>query len=127
MQRSRRCKCAACRINNLPRSAEHGQGGVALELVHPPAVLVDHSDDDAEELVQQSHDLLRGALDGKLGRADDVDEQHGHLPGLAAQFEIALHCLAGDVHADVPTEHVPHAFALAQPCRHRIEAGLQHA
>ncbi len=55
--------------------AEDAQRGVALELVHQPALGLDHLDHDAEEAVEQAHDLGRRHRQRHRGRADDVDEQ----------------------------------------------------
>ena len=124
-ERARGGERAAGRVVERQRRAEHGQRRVALELVDPAAVVLDDLDDDAEELVEQRDDLLRRALGGHRGRADEVDEQHGDLELLAAELDPALLRGAGDVLADVAAEQVAQLLALAQPVVHPVEAGLQ--
>ena len=90
-------------------------------------MVLDHLDDDAEELVEAGDDLLRRVLGGQLRGADEVDEQHRHLQLLAAQLDPAFHRGARDVLADVAAEQVAQLLALAQPRVHPVEAGLEQA
>ena len=90
-----------------------------------PALVVDDVDDHAEEVVEQLDDLARRPLVGQLGRADQVDEQHGDVELLAAERDAALQRLARDVLADLAAEEVAEALALAQPVDHAVEPGLQ--
>src|SRR3954469_22127730 len=113
-QLARRRQRAARGVVQLQRRPEHTQRRVALELVDPPVMAAHDVDDDAEEPVEQPEDLLRRALGGQRGRADEVDEEHGRLADLAAELDAALERLARDVLADVAAEEVAQALVLAQ-------------
>ena len=106
---------------------EHRQGRIALELVNHALVAVHHLDNDVEEVVQRSDNLLRCVVHGVGGGADDVDEQHRHLALLAAELRDLLQRLLRHLRADVLAEDVAHALPVAQPPHHLVEPGLQHA
>ena len=59
------------------RDAEGGHDGVAGELLHDPAVRRDAVRDVLEERVDAAADDLGIARSDELGRADEVDEEHG--------------------------------------------------
>ena len=103
---------------------EHGQRGVALELVDHALVAVHHLNDDLEEVVQRGHDLLRGVVDGEGGGADHVDEYDGHAAVLPAELRLLLERLLGDLGADVAAEDVSDALALVEAAHHLVEPGL---
>jgi hypothetical protein len=125
-ERPARGQRAPGRIGVRGGRAEHGQRGVALELVDPSGVLLHDVDDDGEEPVQQRHDLLRRAPGGQGGGADEVDEQHRDAADLAPEPDLARRRgRARDVVPDMAAEEVPQPLALVQPGDHRVEAGLQ--
>ena len=79
LTRQRSPKCASTDATMAPRGGdaavgvvrqrlgrtEHAEHPVAEEGLHAPAVLLQHRDDDAEELVQQRHRLARGGAVGE--------------------------------------------------------------
>ena len=112
-------------IGMLDRGTEDGQRRVTLELVDEAAVPVDRVDDDPEEVVEQADDVGGRPGRGQLGRADQVDEQHGHVALLAAEFGAAFERAASDVLADVAAEQVTQPLPLGQVAHHVVETGLQ--
>src|SRR5438270_11917829 len=104
----------------LARRAEHAEGGVPFEFVHPPAVHGHDVYDDAEEAVQRLDDVARLVIGHEGGGADEVDEQHGGVTRLASEREPAPECRAGDLLPDVATEQVAHAVALPEPGDHPV-------
>ncbi len=126
MRRAAR-SAAVAGIVERHRRAEDAQGGVALELVHQPAVALDRLDDGPEEAVEHRDELGRFGLAGQPRRPGDVDEQGDNLAALAAQRDAAGDRLAGDRRADVAAEQVLDPLALAQPLDHVVDAALQHA
>ena len=116
-------------VRAVVRRSEHAQGGVALELVDPAALLLDDLDDEREEAVEQHHHLMRRAAQRQAGRADHVHEDDRHLAQLAAQLDLplALERRLGHLAAHVAAEQIAQALALAQARCHRVEAGLEQA
>ena len=66
-------------------SAEYGEGGVALELVDETFIVVHHSNNLLEEVVERGDNVLGGVVDGEGCGADDVDKQDGDVAVLAAE------------------------------------------
>ena len=66
-------------------SAEYGEGGVALELVDEAFVVVHHSNNLLEEVVEGGDNVLGGVVDGEGCGADDVDKQDGDVAVLTAE------------------------------------------
>ena len=120
-QRGARC------VGMFDRRAEDGQRGVTLEFVDEATVAADGVDDDAEELVEQAHDLGRRTVGGQLRRTDQVDEQHRNVALLAAELGAAFKGAAGDVLADVATEKVTQPLPFGEVANHVVESGLQQA
>ena len=80
----------------------------------------DGVDDHPEELVEQADDLGGRTGRRQLCRADEVDEKHGDVAFLTAEFGAAFQRAAGDVLADVAAEQVAQPLPLgevARPCR----------
>ena len=117
----------AGRVVERHRRPEHREGAVALELVHPAMVLVDHLDGRGEEAVEQRHHLGRWTGRRQLGRCHHVDEQHRGVPCLAPQPARCLERLRGDVGTDVTTEQVARGAAPAPEARSTtaVEPALQ--
>ena len=88
-------------------------------LLTEPALRLDRLDHDAEEAVEQPHDLGRRHRQRHRGRADEVDEQRADLALLAAEPGAVRERRARDVVADLAAEQVADPLALAQarrPC-----------
>ena len=129
---ARRSRIVRAARSAAPAASSWGSGAPKTQsaasptnlLTAPPSSAID-VDDDGEELVEQLDDLARRALVGQLGRADQVDEQHGDLALLAAHRDPALQRLAGDVLADLAAEQVAQLLALLEALDHAVEARLQ--
>ena len=114
-------------VGHLDGGAEDGQCGVADELVDQTAALGDLGHHDREEPVEQLDHVGRVLGGGELGAADDVDEEHAHHAGLAAQLDVAAGRGGGDVLPDVAAEHVAQVLTVAQAADHLVEAHLELA
>ena len=109
------------------RGTEHAQGGVTLELVHPPALGVDRPHHSVEEGVEHAHDLEQAGA----ASASAVEPTRSTNSTLTSRCfrprgsPPAANGLAGHLLADVlpPKPHAP--FPLAQARCHVVEARLQ--
>ena len=92
--------------------AEDAEHAVAEELLHAPAVLLEHRHGDPEELVQQRDRLARGHPVGERGEVADVDEQHGDHRVLAVHGALRSHsetCSGWSVSCTTPRRSPPSA------------------
>lgn len=117
-------QCGAGRVRVLDGCAEDAQRGVALELVDEAAVFLHRVDHNPEEVVEHGDDLAGRPGGGQFGGTDQIDEQHGHITFLAAEFGAALECSAGDILSDIAAEKIAHPLPLAEFANHVVEAGL---
>ena len=67
------------------RGAEHGHDAVAEVLVDVAVVLLDDPVDPVEEAFEQGVQRFGVEFPAQRGVADQIGEQHGHLPALATQ------------------------------------------
>ena len=115
VERARRAQRVAGGVGRARGRAEHAQRGVALELVDPAAVLLDHLDDEREEAVQQRRPP-RAAGGARPGRVEPITSTntHGDLAQLAAELDLAVALERGLRHlaADVAPEQVAQPLAL---------------
>ena len=109
------------------RSAPDRQRGVALELVDPPVVVVDHVDDHVEEAVHSPTTSSGGFSSARA--VEPMMSTKRTATGRASPAE--LHALVqsrpGHVRADVPAEEVAQLLPLVQAAHHLVEPGLQHS
>ena len=107
--------------------AEHAEHPVAEELLHAPAVLLEHRHRDPEELVQQRHRLARRDAVGERREVADVDEQHGDHRVLAVHRVLRSHSetWAGwTVSRTTPRRSAPERVEVelvAQPAAERLQ------
>ena len=121
------CGCGSQRAIGMIRlvlwGAEQAEGRVALELVDPTALSVDHRHDDPEEAIQHRNDLFRRVVLGVARIATQVDEQHGDIAAfadrraLSVQGKLCQTCLA-----DLAVEQLSQRLAFADPGRQVVHA-----
>ena len=98
--------------------AEHGQRGVALELVDEPVVAVDLLDDHREEAVQQIDHLGRRAwLVTNWVEPMMSTKITATWRSSPPSFGRSRSRGRGDLATDVAAEQIAHAFAFAQAVR----------
>ena len=103
------------------RRAEHRHDRVADELVDHAMMGEDALDHAAEVLVQEVEQRARVHALADAGEGADVGEQHRHRHELAAQVDVALHQVVGDLPRDVATERFPQPVALLEAAHHLVE------
>ena len=109
----------------LARGAEHAERGVALKLVDPSSVNGHDVHDDPEEAIERLNHISRVVIGYKGGRADQVDEQHRGVTGLASELKPSSDRRTGDLFPHVAPEEITHAIAFSQPGEHPVEPRLQ--
>src|SRR5262245_41434484 len=107
----------------LEGRAEHGEDGVADELVDGPPVLDDDVRHSTEKPVEHVHDRSGVAVLGEAGVPAQVRHEHGDHALLSAEAQPAwrLQERLGDLRGDVAAESGTDEIALAQPFEHAVE------
>src|SRR3954464_14443287 len=101
--------------------SEHTHRTVALELVDPAALRTYAGDGGCEEVVQHGDHVSRASFPSHHRRADDVDEEGGHVARFASGPRPRGEGPRRDVGTDVPAEEIGEALPLAQSRDHLVE------